>query len=119
MKKWQAAALLTLCIVGFGAQAEVTAKAGRYTVVGLLARGQDMITRLMLSTPTRTRIAVPVQNSAAVTKWFKDRDHASLVRVELVVSNTAPAKILKITPVRARRVPVYDQNLAATMRGNG
>ena len=114
--------ILILMMLSFGAifsQAKVPPPS-RHTIVGLLSMGKGVQTRLLVNPMNRGRYTLNIKNTASVVQLMKRQEYNGLVRVEMdVVQGEDHVRVLKIAPVRLRRVPIYDSNFVAVANGNG
>ncbi len=104
------AALILFGHKGFADEPE----SNRHTVVGLLSLNKDEPAKLIINATHRARYTLHVQNKERVVKLMKRAEYLGLVRVEMEL-NAEPkiVHILKVEPVRVRRVPLYDSDLKA------
>lgn len=119
MKAIRILALMAALLTAFSSYAEIRAKAGRYTVVGLLSMRKGEMVRLFVNPTAYGRYVLNVKNPSAIAQLMKRKEFSGPVRVEMDVLKTAGVRVLKITPARIRRLPVYDGNLVAVAGGNG
>jgi len=96
---------------------------GRHTIVGMLSMRKGEPAKLFVNPAHKGRYVIDIQNTKSVIEWMKRNEYTGLVRVVMQMltpgSIEGAAKILKIVPVRLRRVPVYDGNLKAVPSGAG
>lgn len=94
-----------------------------HTVVGFLSMQKGRLTRLFVNPAGDSRFTLNIANPKSVVQWLKRKNYSGLVRVEMSVldqiGEEASVHILKIEPVRGRRVPAYDGNWTAVPRGKG
>lgn len=94
-------------------------KSPRHTVVGLLSFNKDEPAKLIINPTNRARFTLQVKNKDWVAQLIRKVEYLGLVRVELQVSEQKLVRVLKIEPVRVRRVPLYDADFKAVANGNG
>ena len=113
--------ILILMALGLGSVfSQAHLSTSRHTVVGLLSMGKGVQTRLYVNPMNRGRYTLNVKNTASVAQLMKRKEYNGLVRVQMdVVKGEDQVRVLKITPVRLRRVPIYDSNFVAVANGNG
>jgi hypothetical protein len=117
MQHIRAAVLATLTLLAAPAFAET------HTVVGFLSMQKGRLMRLFVNQESQGRFTLNVLNPKRVASWLKRHNYSGLVRVQMSVKDQvgeqASVEILKIEPVRARRVPQYNNAWAAVPNGKG
>jgi hypothetical protein len=94
-----------------------------HTVVGFLSMAKGSQPRLVVNPPSQGRFTLNIQNPRSIAQLMKRHQYSGLVRFEMSVldqvGEEASVHILKIAPVRVRRVPLYDANWLAVPGGRG
>lgn len=94
-----------------------------HTVVGFLSMQKGRLMSFFVNPASESRLTLNILNPRTVMQKLKRQNYSGLVRVEMNVMDQigeeASVQILKIQPVRARRVPTYDGNFAPVPSGRG